>query len=254
MALIKHANTHELTRDAIVLDLGDLSRQGQALIESARARADQILAEARDERDRIVAGSAEKGLAQGLAKGEAEGLKKGQEDGHAAAAAERKTQIDQLESAWRGALEHFGVQRDAMLSSAHVDVLRLATLIATKVVKRVVAIEPRVVEDQMRAVLATVTRPTELMIRVSPADLVTAQEALPGLLTAFQSVHGASIEPDAALGQGSCIATTRGGVSESLGGGEIDASIDGQLYRIVEALLPGHRPPPEGSVVQAVGG
>jgi len=239
MALIKHANSHDITRDAIVLDLGDLSRQGQILVESARARADQLLAEAKAERGRIVAGAAEKGHAQGMAKGIAEGRLKGQEDGRAAATTERRTQIEQLEAAWNAALTQFSARREAMLCEAHVDVLRLATLIAQKIVKRVIAADPRIVEDQMRAVLATVTRPTELAIRVSPSDLEVARGSLPGLLAAFEAVSNATVEGDPALSPGSCVATTRGTSVDALGGGEINASIDDQLSRIVEALLPG---------------
>ncbi len=239
MALIKHSNAQSLARDAIVLDLGDLSRQGQRLIESARARADQIIAEARAERERIISGAAEEGRAAGMARGLEEGRRKGQEEGRASATTERRTQIEQIEKAWSVALAEFASQRDAMLCAAHVDVLRLATMIAQKVIKRAVASDPRIVEEQMRAVLATVTRPTELVIRVNPADLEVARESLPGLLAAFEAVRGATIDTDASLAPGSCVAMTRGGSADQLGGGEIDASIDSQLQRIVEALLPG---------------
>lgn len=241
MALIKHANAGQLAREAIVLDLGDLSRQGQQLIESARARAEQLLAEARSERDRIIAGAAEKGHAQGLAKGLEEGRKKGEELGRAAAAAERKAQIEQIEKSWSTALAEFAALRDSMLAQAHIEVLKLSMLIARKVIKREIEADPRIVEEQMRAVLATITRPTELLIRVNPEDLEVARAALPGLTAAFEAVRSASIEPDAALARGSCIACTRGGVSEALGGGEIDGSIDSQLARIIEVLLP-HEP------------
>lgn len=247
MALIKHANAGELAREAIVLDLGDLSRQGQQLIDSARARADQLLAEARAERDRIIAGAAEKGHAQGLARGLEEGRRKGQEEGRAAAAAERRQQIEQIEKAWSAALAEFVSARESMLSQAHIEVLRLAVLIARKVIKREVAADPRIVEEQMRAVLATVTRPTELLIRVNPDDLEIARAALPGLIAGFEAVRGASIEPDVALARGSCIAQTRGGVSDALGGGEIDASIDAQLARIVEVLLPHDETPDQAA-------
>lgn len=238
MALIKHANSHNVARDAIVLDLGDLSRQGQILIESARARADQLLAEGKAERDRIVAGAAERGHAEGLAKGLEDGRRKGEQEGKAAAAAQRAAQIEQIEKSWTAALAQFNAQREAMLCEAHVDVLRLATLIAGKVVKRIVEADPTVVVDQMRAVLGAVTRPTELTIRVNPADLQVATESLPGLVGAFEAVQGASIEPDATLAPGSCVATTRG-TADVPGGGEINASIDAQLERIIEVLLPG---------------
>lgn len=100
MALIKHANSTTSPAMPRTLDLGDLSRQGQILVESARARADQLLAEARA----ATASSPVrlKRATQGLAKGLEEGRKKGQES--AAATGERRPQIEQLEkSSTRGA-------------------------------------------------------------------------------------------------------------------------------------------------------
>lgn len=244
MALIKHANAAQIAREAIVLDLGDLTRQGQALVESARARADQILAEARAERDRLIAGAAEKGRAEGLAKGLEEGRAKGREEGRAAATAEHRAELDRLHAAWSAALDEFAAQRQMLLNHAQADVLKLAALIAGRVVKRTIELDGRVIEDQLRAVLAAVTRPTELLLRVHPADLEVARKALPALVAAFETVRGAELVADPALSRGSCIALSRAAAGDhagagSGGGGEIDASIETQLSRIIEAILPG---------------
>lgn len=244
MALIKHSNAAQIAREAIVLDLGDLTRQGQMLIESARARADQILAEARAERDRIVAGAAEKGRADGLAKGLEEGRAKGREEGRAAAITEHRAELDRLQAAWTTALDEFAAQRQMLLNHAQADVLKLAALIAGRVVKRTIELDGRVIEDQLRAVLAAVTRSTELLLRVHPADIEVARNALPALVAAFEPVRGAELVADAALTRGSCIALSRTASGDhagagSGGGGEIDASIETQLSRIIEAILPG---------------
>ena len=188
MALIKHANAAQIAREAIVLDLGDLTRQGQALIESARARADQILAEARAERDRLVAGAAEKGRAEGLAKGLDEGRAKGRNEGRAAALAEHRDELARLAASWQGALDEFAAQRQMLLNHAHADILKLAAMIAERVVSAI-ELDSGVVTDQVRAVLASVTRPTELLLRVHPEDLETARAAMPELLAAFELVR-----------------------------------------------------------------
>ncbi|MBX3406340.1 MAG: hypothetical protein KF869_06210 [Phycisphaeraceae bacterium] len=238
MALIKHANAAQIAREAIVLDLGDLTRQGQALIESARARADQILAEARIERDRLIAGAAEKGRAEGLAKGLDEGRAKGRDEGRAAALAEHRDDLARLAASWQGALDEFAAQRQMLLNHAHTDILKLAAMIAERVVKRAIELDAGVVADQVRAVLASVTRPTELLLRVHPEDLETAQAAMPELLSAFELVRGAEVIGDPSLSRGSCVASARSGAG-GIGGGEVDASIGTQLDRIIEALLPG---------------
>lgn len=248
MALIKHANAAQIAREAIVLDLGDLTRQGQALVESARARADQLLAEARAERDRLIAGAAEKGRAEGFARGLEEGRAKGRDEGRAAAVAEHRAALDSLQAAWSAALDEFSAQRQMLLNHAQADVLKLVAIIAGRVVKRVIDLDGRVIEGQLRAVLAAVTRPTELVLRVHPEDLDVARNALPALVAAFEPVRGAELVADAALSRGSCIALSRAASGDhagagSGGGGEIDASIETQLSRIIEAILPGGAAP-----------
>jgi hypothetical protein len=69
MALIKHSNSRDIARDAVVLDLGDLQRQAALITRAAHDQAAAVLAEARAERERIVAGAAEAGRAAGFEEG-----------------------------------------------------------------------------------------------------------------------------------------------------------------------------------------
>lgn len=256
MALIKHANAEKIAKSAIVLDLGDLHRQGQAMIAHARAQADAIIAEAREERERIISGAAEQGRAAGFAKGVDEGRVKGAADAHAEALAARRADLDRLVDAWSKALASFGQQRDHMTQAAEREVIALACLIAGKVVKRSIALDPGIVVDQLRAVLGTLVRASELVIAVNPADRPVIDAAFKPLLAQFPAVRSVELVEDAALARGSCVARTRepgaaahagAGPSSSVArtvsggglGGEIDASINAQLDRIVEVLLPG---------------
>lgn len=247
MALIRQADAGTIARDAIVLDLGDVQRQAQLIMDQARRRAEEIVAEAKAERARLVAGGAEEGRAAGMAKGLEEGRRSGAEQGRGAALQERKAGLETLEKRWTEALAGLEAERDRMLTEARADVLRLALQLASKVVKRRIEIDPGVVVDQIDAVLQLVARPTELLVSVHPEDRLVAEAALPGLMARFQSVRHIELRPDATLARGSCVATTRaraegGAAGGSAGGGEIEASVDAQLERMTRLLLPDAAP------------
>lgn len=232
MALIKHASLGDLTKSAVVLDLGDLQRQGDAILSAARRRAAEELEEARRERERLVAGAAEAGHAQGLARGLAEGRERGFEQGRAEALAANQEAIANLRASWAAALDGWNAQRDAMLDAARLDVVRLAAMVAEKVTRRQVHLDPAVVAEQLREVLSLVLRPSRLVVRVHPADRPLVEAALPEAMARFHNAQHVELLDDATLERGSCVARLAGS------DGEIDASIGTQLERVVAALLP----------------
>lgn len=240
MALIKSTTAVSLMKDAVVLDLGDLRRQGEELVRRARIEAERIVAEARAERERILAGAREEGRAEGMAKGLEEGTRLGIEQAAAAAIADHHAQVEGLEGAWRAALGAFEAEREGLVQAATRDVIALALEVARRVVKRTVELDPGVVADQLRAVLGVVTRPTELVIAINPLDRALVERALPGLVAAMPAVRHAHLVDDPGVSRGGCVARTRGDAAlGDAGGGEINADIPVQLDRIVEALLPG---------------
>lgn len=233
MALIKSTNLANMDKQVVVLDLGDLRRQGELLATRARERAEEILAEARTERDEMIVGASIDGKAMGMEKGLQEGRARGMAEGQGAAYAERKDELDKLAKGWTDALTAFEARRERLLADARTDVLGLVAAIATKVVKRRVELSPGVVADQLAAVLGLVVRRTRLVVRVNPADRGLVAEAMPGLAARFQSAAHAEIVEDAGLSRGSVVA-----VIAEPGGGEIDATIETQLGRLIEAILP----------------
>lgn len=231
MALIRQSSTGSFTRDAIVLDLGDLSRQGEQIRARARAEADRIVAEAKAERDRLITGAVEEGRKAGTAQGLEAGRQQGILEGHQAALAEMREGLAMLQAGWMTALGAFDEERDRMLLEARQDVLRLAAVVAELVTKRAVVLDPGRVRDQLAAVLAVLARPTRLTVNVHPDDLGLVQDALPAMCEKYSAATHVEISPDPSLPRGSCVA--RSGT-----GGVIDASIRTQLDRIVELLLP----------------
>jgi flagellar assembly protein FliH len=231
MAVLKPAE-QGIVRDAVVLDLGDLARQGEILRQHARKQADAILAEARAERARILAGASEQGRAEGYARGLEDGKTKGREEGQKAALAEWKEKLGAMQASWGGALDAFEAVKDDLIEDARCACVRLAMEIARRVTRRAVQADPAVVEGQLASVLAAMARPAALTIAVDPGALEVAKAAMPALLSRFSTARHAELTADASLPPGSCVARTAGG-------GGIDASIATQLDRIAAALLPG---------------
>lgn len=231
MPLIRQSLADPTVRDAVVLHLGDLHRAGEHLRDQARLEAETILAAARAERDRVVSGAEKDGQARGLEKGLAEGRQRGAEEARARSLAEWRERLAGLEKGWGDALDRFLAERERMLLEARQDVLRLAILLAERITKRALTVDPSLVGDQVAEVLALVARPSRLVLSLHPEDRPIIEEILPGLRRRFASVEHLELVDDASLPRGSCLARTAGGV--------IDASISTQLDRIAAALLPG---------------
>jgi flagellar biosynthesis/type III secretory pathway protein FliH len=230
--VIRQAEAERIARDAVVLDLGDLARQAEGVRARARAEAESLLAKAAAERQRLIGNAREEGLARGLEEGRVRGEAEGKKAGHDAALAERREALQKLEAAWATALEEFVSQRESMLLSARQDVLALAVMMGERITKRVVQVDPAVVQGQLESVLAILAKPTRLTIAISPADEALTREAVPSLMARFPGAQHIDLIVDETLGTGSCVARTGGG-------GTIDATIPTQLDRMVEALLPG---------------
>jgi flagellar biosynthesis/type III secretory pathway protein FliH len=230
MALIKHAQSEALAGDAVVLDLGDLRREADRLRERARREAEAIVAEARAEREQLLAGAREEGFAQG----HAEGVEAGRAEGRAAGAAEAKQEhaerLDHLASTLTGVLEHINDTYEAAEREARADVLELALAIGERVAKRAVELDRRAAARQVESALEIVLRTSDVVARIHPDDAASVEEALPDLARRLGRSARVCIEPDDSLTRGSAVLVTAKG--------EIDATVEGQIERLVESVRP----------------
>jgi flagellar assembly protein FliH len=231
MPLIKQARAEQMTRRAIVLDLGDLNRQAEEIIAAARREADRLRAEATEEARRLVEGAEERGHEQGLARGVAEGRARGAEEGRREAREEWEARYRVLAERWEQALEAWETQWQDMLLAAREDVLRFAFEMARKIVIRVAALDPRVIEDQVAEALSMLCRPSAVRITIHPDDRPVVDAMLPALLARLTTCAHAAIVEDASVDRGGCVVHT--------GEGRIDATIRRQIERVAETLLPG---------------
>ena len=230
MAVVRSHHSKSLVKEAVVLDLSDLGRQAQRLREQAEQQAEAIVAEARARAQQLVEGAETRGFEQGHAAGLEQGLKQGAEQGRAEAVVQMQAELEQLHQAWRDVAGQWEQQVEHLQSEGRQAVLRLALKVAEKLVHRVAAVDPSVVEDQLGAVLAHVLRPLEVHVSIHPADRPLLEKALPGLLGEFGHLKHVKLLDDEQADRGGCVA--------SFGQGRVDASLSTQLQRVVEALVP----------------
>ncbi|MCX5661138.1 MAG: FliH/SctL family protein [Planctomycetota bacterium] len=234
MALVKSQNAAGMLKEAIVLDLGDLGRQAAKLQAAAEGRARKTVGDAEQEAARLVSGAHakghEKGLAEGTARGLAQGLEEGRKQGRAEALQQSSAEFKRLQQAWAAAAADWEARRETLDREARDAVLDLALTLAEKLVHRIIQVDRSVVVDQIANALAHVMRDQDLAVRICPQDRAVVGEALPELLREFSHLKHLHLVDDPAIGPGGCVIV--------YGQGRIDATIETQLQRVVELMLP----------------
>ena len=108
--------------------------------------------------------------------------------------------------------------------------LDLSLAMAQKLVHRVVEIDRSVVIEQVAQALACVLRPMDVSVRIHPDDRDAIQEAMPQLMAEFPQLKRVHLVEDAAVGRGGCVM--------QYGQGRVDATVQTQLRRVVELMVP----------------
>ncbi len=231
MPVLKGHTFQSSSRETIVLDLGDLGRQAAKLREAAERQAAGIIDRARIEAEHKSQQAQDEAHAKGFEAGHAEGHANGLAQGKAEAFNEAKQQLTALQSAWTSALHTFDSERKLLRQEAETAVLRLALQLAGKVLHRAVEVEPGRVVDQARAALSYVLEPTSVRIALHPDDRALVESAMPGLIAGAVCGCDITMEDDAAITRGGCVVKHPQGA--------VDATLQTQLHRLTELLMPG---------------
>ena len=229
MPVVKQREAERLTRSALVLDLGDLERQAEAIIARARAAADEMVAAAQAEAQGLIDTADERGYQAGLERGLGEGREQGRAEGHEESVRAGAERIEAIAEGWGAAIDRWSSQCAELLGQAREDVLLFAFALARKIVMRTPEVDPSVVQDQLREALALLGRSTVVSIAVHPDDRALVEEVLPRFLARVATNERTDIEEDERLARGGCIVHTNEG--------RIDATLETQLDRVAAAIL-----------------
>jgi len=186
----------------------DFQLQAAEIVDRARADAAEIKREARVDADRI--------REQACAEGRNEGREVAAREERKRLAGETQRAIDLLVRIVRDV----ETRRDALVSEAERDLVRLALAIAAKIVKAEIKAKRPVAEENVRAAVALAAHRQGLVARVNPDDLKLIE--LPRL-------GPVSLQADPTIDRGGCVV--------ELHPGDIDLRIATQLEQIEQGLL-----------------
>lgn len=208
----------------------DVEDQARAMLLRSRQAADRLIAEAQREAVELKRAA----RAQGFAEGRTEGLARGAEEGRAAgekqALEEHRAQLAQSVAALGEVMVDLDASRAELEAAALEEVVGLAVAVARRVTKRQGVIEPAVLAENLREAMRLVVQAGDVKVAIHPAQRNTLDTALPALRLEFPRLRHVELVDDASVSPGGCRVYA--------GAGQVDATLDQQLDRVVAELLP----------------
>jgi flagellar assembly protein FliH len=227
MPLIKASNAPPTLA---AFSMVDIEAQVKAILLRARKAAEQLLVEAQKEAESLKHQAIALGLAEGRAQGTAQGLEQGRQAGHQQALNELKPQLTAAHHALVQATGQIEQQRHQIASDGLREVVELAAAIARRVTKRQAQIDPNVLVENLSDAMTLVAHAADLRIALHPSQLTTLQTELPRLALTWPTLKHVELIEDASIAPGGCRVMTASG--------QIDAELNTQLDRVIDAVLP----------------
>jgi flagellar assembly protein FliH len=230
MGLIKSNNAPV---NVTTFSMRDIEQQAHAIILRARQQADQLLAAAQTEGQRIRQNAYDTGFAAGREDGLRKGTEDGRTTGKQAALTEQRAKLEQLAKTLTAAVTDLDNTRTQLESSAASEVVNLAVAIARRVTKRSGSFDPNVLTENVRAAMKIAVHSADVRIAVHPAQKQILLDTLPQLRMEWPKVSHVELIEDPSIAQGGCTIMTAHG--------EVDADLDRQVDRVANDLLPNAR-------------
>jgi flagellar assembly protein FliH len=192
-------------------------------LEKVREEAEEILARARQQAEEV--------LRQARARGaelEEEGYWEGYRRGYEEALQQARAEADRIREEARRVLEEARRHREEMLAALEPEVVELAMAVAGQVVHQQLAVAPETVVSVARAALARLRRRRHLVLWANPRDVEYLRSEKEKLVQELGEEASLSIIADPDVSPGGCRVESEGG--------QVDATLEGQLARLKEAL------------------
>ncbi|MBI5763865.1 MAG: hypothetical protein HZA51_10115 [Planctomycetes bacterium] len=230
-SVIKADNVQVPSRGLYSLDLRDIARKAESILDAARAEAARLVEESRADTARNVARVLEEAKARGFAEGLAQGREAGRVEALNEARARFAEEHGALATALTTLLADVESSRQRLYLEARRDVIVLATVIASRFLTSMAADEKGATEMATSAcaeALETISVASDVVIRANPEDIVALERLCNELSATVQNSRHIRITPDPTV--------TRGGVVVESADAQVDATVEERIRRITEEL------------------
>jgi len=236
--VIKANLSGEGSPQAVVLKLADIAEEARRVVLDARKQAAQIVAQAQQGVQAAQREAAERGYAEGFARGRddgySDGLKRASEEDARKFADESARYVALLKEI----VAELSGARGRMLQEIRGHMLEFAIYLAGKIVGRVAARDISAAEANLQKALALATFDGEILVKVNPCQLQPLRQRCAGLSESLAIAGGVRMVGDESV--------SPGGVKLVCRNGEIDATVETQMNKVVQTLLGSDRPGGQG--------
>ena len=205
-------------------DKQQAAEESAALVTGARAEAEQIIAEARRQAQELDAETRKT-----LDDEKKEAFDKAKEVGHDEGYAEGRAEVERLIERTRTVLERAQDKRGEILSDTEREIIDLVLLMSRKVVKVISDNQREVVISNVVQALRKVRGRGNIIIRVNLADLKLTTAHTDHFIKMLEGAKSIQVAEDSSVDPGGCIIETDFG--------EIDARISSQLAELEAKIL-----------------
>jgi len=219
-SIIKSGSSREMPSgqsvQQVAFNFDDVAGRAHRYIEQVRKQAAQLLTEAKQQAEQI--------------------RKSAEEEGRQAAMAAVEQVLDEkvgqrmqtLTPALHAAVDEIQHARGAWLQRWQESAVRVATVIAERVVRREIEQQPEITVDLIREALELAAGSAEIVLRVSPKDMETLGSQVQQVVESLEHLAPAKVVADKEISPGGCRVETKFG--------SIDQQVEAQLARIFEEL------------------
>lgn len=191
--------------------IDDAQTQAEVLIQEGEQRAIELISDAA-----ATAGDMEEDARKS-------GFEQGQHDGRDAASAE----LDEMLATMRGLVDVARAERHKIIEGAEPEIIKLAMVLAEKIIHQQVSVDKGVVVSMARAAITRLVNRETVTVRVNPADIEMIRESKEKMLANSDIEHLRIVEDNR---------VDRGGVVMETESGTIDAKIMTQVKEAKRVL------------------
>jgi flagellar assembly protein FliH len=225
-----HEQNPQLVRRLETVNVADHLGEARDVLAQARAHAERMLREAEQRATQAREQASREGYEAGFRRGYDTGKQSGYDEAFAKATAQFTTEQATLVDALAQVIAGFDAQKRDLLIAARQDVVRFAARLAEKVTHQLGATAPEAAVANTEAALKLLAGQSDVVITVHPQDRAALERFAADLAGQMEGSPHWTIAEDAGLAPGGCRVTGATGA--------VDASLETQLARIVDLMVP----------------
>ena len=231
MPLMKSENLGRGSFQMEQFSVSDIEDEAAAIISSARDQANQILKQANRDAELIRQDAQREGFDRGLAAGQQEGQQLGKQEALKQSSESFNKSTDGLQKALSQLFSSLSNERGRLIDELKTDLLKLSLMVAGRVVKRVIDSDDGTAARNLEQAVHLVEGASHVEVHLHPDDVAACEEFAKSMLDSAKQTPMLKICARESVSRGGCLLYSSHGT--------VDATLESQVSRLAEVIVPG---------------